>query len=165
MKVADGESMKFKIILVLLSVLILSFILGNFINIYKPLKIALKENDLSKKKYILCKVTRVTGFDWLLIKDEYGNDTSEYINIIGPSPFNTFKLSYNFETAGNTFIFYVKEKNIVHYEEMRENGIEYVITGWDILYPVKHLNMRIFDFLFNSKYITEFDLLTVRVSA
>ena len=127
-------------------------------NFYIPreiLKTAVKENKLKSEKYILCKQYRVTGFDWLLIKDEEGEKVHELINIVGPTP-GELGLKYEFEIAYNTFVFYVKEKKMVYSEATRQDEIEYVATGWDILYPVKHGNFP--NIISSNKYITSKDV-------
>jgi len=126
---------------------------------YKPesiLRSAVKEYNLSGENYILCQRERTTGFDWVLIKNEDGKKVrGEYCNVIGANPFDDFTFKHEFITAGNTFIFYIDEKQINYSEEMRMDIIEYIATGWDILYPVKH---DIFDIFNSKKYITEKDL-------
>ena len=128
-------------------------------NYYQPnlvLKTAVKETELTNTNYILCKRARTTGFDWLLIKNENGEKTDELCNINGPSPFDDYKLDYEFVMADNTFVFYVKEKQMKYSEAVSQDAIEFTVTGWDVLYPVKHSDM--FDFSGERKYITENDL-------
>jgi len=128
--------------------------------IYIPnniLKTGIKESELIDKNYILCQTVKVTGFDWFCIKDEDGNELKEYCHIVGPDPFKTFAFSYNFEMADNIFIFYVKEKRRYYSEEILEDILEYAVTEWDILYPVKQSDIPILN-LFTKKYLTKIAL-------
>jgi len=121
------------------------------------LKTAIKKGKLSGKRYILCKEAWVTGFNWILIRNEMGIRTKKYCNIIGPNPFDDFALKYEFRLGKNTFIFYVEEKNTYYSEELGQNVTEYVATGWDILYPVQH-DEYFYEFWNKSRFITEDDV-------
>ena len=129
-------------------------------NFYMPreiLKTAVKENKLKSEKYILCQAAVVTGFDWVMIQDEYGKKTYEFCNIIGiVDPYIELNLRYEFFLGRNAFIFYIEEKKIYYSEEMREDILEYVATGWDILYPVKHGDFP--NIISSNKYITSKDV-------
>lgn len=122
------------------------------------LKIAVKESELSGKKYILCQIAKTTGFDWLLKKNENGEKTSEYCNIVGLNPFSELELKYEFQISRNIFVFYVKEKTTTFSQATMQDEIEYIVTGWDILYPVKHNDFPIIDLFNSKKFITENDL-------
>jgi hypothetical protein len=124
--------------------------------ILKPLKTAVKESELVGKNYILGEHVSVTGFDWYLIKDENGEEGKEYFNVIGPNPFEEFSLSYDFYVSGNIYIFYITKKRRYYSEKMREDMLEYIVTGWDILYPVRRVCPDNIPFI--NKYITEYDL-------
>lgn len=152
-----------KIIYFCIMVLILAITGVSFYmkNIYTPemiLKTAVKESELVDKRYILCKEAVTTGFEWIMIRNEDGQKTQAYCNIIGAQPFVDYKLKYEFHLAYNTFIFYIEEKNMVYSEVTKQDEIEYVVTGWDILYPVKHSESFVFDIFRTKKYITEDDL-------
>jgi len=130
-------------------------------NLHTPgnaIKAAVVESELYGQDYILCKRARVTGFDWILIKNEDGKKTHEYCNIIGPTPFRELKLEHEFVMANNTFVFYIEEKREYYSEELSVVVLEYVVTGWDVLYPVKHSDFFLFDLFGSKKYITENDL-------
>jgi hypothetical protein len=148
----------------LVSGFILIIFLGAFLyirNIYHPKTIirqAIKESELAEGGYILCKRERVTGFHFSVIKNEKGEKVQEYCNIIGPSPFNDFDFRHNFVMADNTYIFYVEAKNMVYSEVTKQEEIEYTVTGWDILYPVKHSDFVIIDMFYPKKYIVEADV-------
>ena len=141
------------------AVFILSFGVSFFMkNLYLPetiVRTAIKESELTDKSYILCRIDRVTGFDWLLMKNENGERVREYCNIIGSNPFNELKIKYEFEIARNTFVFYVEEKRMSYSDAIAQDATEYVVTGWDILYPVKRDG---FDLFGSKKYITKDDL-------
>ena len=144
-----------------LTVVILALIVGVIFfmrNFYTPdnvIRTAVKESELSGQNYILCKSVIVTGFDWVLIKNEDGKKTNELCNIVGPTPFKELKLDADFVWAQNTYIFYVVEKRMVYSEVTKQEEVEYLVAGWDILYPVKHGFPY---FLSPKKYITEKDL-------
>jgi len=157
-----------KKIILLVALLMLTAVVGMLLymfymkSIYVPpekiLKTAVKKRQLAGKNYILCHSVKVTDFDWFCIKDEDGNELKEYCHIVGPDPFKTFAFSYDFEMADNIFIFYVKEKRRYYSEEILEDILEYVVTEWDVLYPVKHTEFWGFDLFKTSKYITENDI-------
>lgn len=149
----------FAIIIFILLYSLIQGVLFYMGNLYIPnatiLRTAIKEKDLFGKQYILCKVERTTGFDWRVIKNEAGMRTIDLCNVIGSNPFE-LGLTYEFELADNTFIFYVEKKNTYYSDELAQEVIEYVATGWDILYPVKHDEYTNF---FNiSKFITVDDV-------
>lgn len=127
------------------------------LNIPKTMLItAVKEHELSGESYILCKRARTTGFDWIIVRNENGEKAYELCNIIGPNPFVELELSYEFAMANNTYIFYIEEKKVYYSEETKQDTTEYRVTGWDILYPVKHSDVPI---LFGTKkYITKSDI-------
>ena len=158
-----------KKILLYLLIAVIIFIIGaisgvSFFmrNIYTPetiIKTAIKKselNDLSVKKYILCKRAVTTGFDWLMIKDEDSKKTSTFCNIIGVNPFTDLNL--NLGWVDNTFIFYIEKKKMIYSEATKKDELEYVVTGWDILYPVKR--DELFDLFNSKKYITSRDVIT-----
>ena len=125
-----------KIICLLLPfVLILGFIvyMRNFHMPAIPLKEAVKKSELADKKYIICEPTHIDGFDWYLIQDVEGRTLKAPCNIIGAYPFTELEVGHEFATAGNKFIFYVTEKKTAN-----NSANEYLVTGWDILYPVKN---------------------------
>jgi len=127
-------------------------------NIYTPetiLKTAVTKNELFDKNYILCKAAATTGFAWRMVKDEDGKKTSIYCNIIGANPFDELNLHGEFGWADNTFVFYIEEKKMIYSEATKQDEVEYIVTGWDILYPIKHSNFV--DLFSSKKYITSRD--------
>jgi len=48
---------------------------------------------------------------------------------------------------------------MVYSEATQQDETEYVVTGWDILYPVKHSDFFVFDLFRTRRYITENDLI------
>ena len=135
-----------------------SFFMKNFSEPKIIIKTAVKENALSDKNYILCKQAVTTGFNWIMVKNEDGQTTQTYCNIAGAQPFTDINLKHEFSLADNTFVFYVEEKNMVYSEATSQNELEYVVTGWDILYPVKHSELFVFDLFKTKKHIIEDDL-------
>lgn len=134
-------------------------IIINIIGISKgedALKTAIKKEDLKGSKYILCKSVLVTGFNWLAVEDEKGKMPPTYCIITGADPQSELKLSYEFMSAGNTFIFYVNERKEYYSEELKEKCVEYIVDGWDILYPIK--KGVPWDYIVRRKYITKNDV-------
>ena len=119
------------------------------------IRTAVREKEVTDGNYILCKRTVTTGFDWALIRDEYGNASNEVCNIVGANPFYELNLKADFVFSENIYVFYIEEKNTYYSEEMKMDMLEYVVTGWDILYPVKHGGLNLFS---PRKYITDKDL-------
>lgn len=118
-------------------------------------KTAIKENEL-EGIYILCVRERITGFDWRIVSENDLGAKNDLCNISGPSPFDDLDLKHDFVIADNTYIFHVVERNEVYSDELGEMITEYVVSGWDILYPVRH--EVIFGLLKSPKYILESDL-------
>ena len=151
--------MKKMIVIATVTVSIILVFLGVYLYyayIYTPeniLREARKESEITEERYILCRLDRVTGFDWLVIQDESGEEAREFINITGANPIGELMLSYEFEMGDNVFIFYVEERIDGYSEEMGQNTVEYVVTGWDILYPVRR-----FAFFSPRRYIVETDV-------
>jgi hypothetical protein len=98
---------------------------------------------------------RVTGYSWQIVMDETGNVKPIYCIITDVDPERELRLRYEFMTANNRFIFYPIERKEYYSEELRESIVEYVVSDWDILYPVKHGNTR--DILPVSWHITKTD--------
>ena len=147
-----------KIILIAATLLIagLSLYLSNF---YKPdgiLKTAVRERELSDENYVLCKRMVTTGFDWVMVKDEDGNKTYTFCNISGVSPFADLNLNADFVFGNNTYVLYFEEKEMVYSEASGKDELEFVVTGWDILLPIKRNTLL--DLFCTSKYITKNDL-------
>jgi len=137
-------------------VLILSGVYLFFAHFHTPENIireALKENALTERRYILCQLHRVTGFDWVLVQDENGEEVYDFIYITGANPIAEHKLSYEFEMGRNTYIFYVEEKNEGHLDYLGLETTEYIVSGWDILYPVRRVT-----FISPRRYITLADI-------
>lgn len=115
------------------------------------IKNALHYNDLKDKKYIICKYERVTGYNYELI-NENGKRVHKYCRLKGVELGS--ELSYDFLISGNNFIFYVVEKKQYYDEELGEEVTEYIVDGWDILYPVNRDSL----FNFTPKYVIKNDL-------
>lgn len=121
--------------------------------------ITIDEANLREQPYIICKPVRTTGFDWLMVQDEDKNENIKYVIINGTDPMNELKAGYEFSVTPNRFIFYVVEKN-ERYSEMLYEHIEYVVDGWDILYPVSHGGIIYDLFGLHPRYIIQADLLS-----
>lgn len=104
----------------------------------ESLKAAVYNNKIRISHYIICNIARVTGYEWQIIYDSAEIDDHRYCNIINIDPITELNLSYDFLTMNNSFVFYVDERMEYYSEELKENVITFSVTGWDILYPVKH---------------------------
>ena len=125
----------------------------------ETIKTSVKYESLLDKKNILCITQRTTGFDWILIRDEYGNEDRQSIWITGVAvPQGDIGLTQDFILGWNTFVFYVEERRVVYCELLRESVIEYVVSGWDVLYPIRRDSANPFNWISSRKYMTEADL-------
>ena len=100
-------------------------------------KTAVNEGDLSGKKYIICEREATTGFSWRLIRDENGQPSRKCCIITGEDPYEELNVNGNFWFADNRFVFYVVDQKW-HEDESIGDHTEYIVSGWDILYPVDH---------------------------
>jgi len=135
--------MKNKIVIAIISIVIITIVglilwMKNSVSSDEILKTAVREQELPDGEYILCKEARVTGFDWMVVHNGQGEKIQEFCKITGSNPFEEVPLSYEFSMAHNIFVFHVVEKKIFYSDEMKQDCVEYVVSGWDILYPVKH---------------------------
>ncbi|MDR1687958.1 MAG: hypothetical protein LBS21_05020 [Clostridiales bacterium] len=154
-----------KAIVGMLFFLLMLFIISNLPAFIKPdkiLKSAIFYSGLGKQNYILCQPCGVTGFEWRLIGGTGANNAFDYCIVKGEDPLGELKPKYEFMTAGNTFVFYVEEKRTSFSEAINEDASEYVVSEWDILYPVRHDDFFMFDLFGSKKYITETDILEKR---
>jgi len=129
-------------------------------NIHVPdgvIREAVRRSDLTDRNYILCRRERTTGFDWIMIRDEHGRRVNELINIAGPVPWD-IGLYHGFVMANNTYVFYVEEVRKVHSEAINEYSFEYVVSDWDILYPIRRESLPLEMFCQSWRFITEDDL-------
>jgi hypothetical protein len=155
---------KLKIFLLVLTIILL-IPMGTLVfmrYIYVPrgiLKTAIKENKIDSDSYILARQVWVTGYEWVCIQNLSGERISELCNIIGANPLFDLNLGAEFELAKNTFIFYVEERKEYYCEKTHLNIVEYYVSGWDILFPVKHSDL---DFFGSRWHITEDDVSTWR---
>lgn len=138
-----------KKMIIVLSVLVGIFIILGIViwkNDHTRLRKSVKLEDLTGKTFILCKYYWVTGFDWEMIRNTKGEDTSEFVTITGVDPWDEIRWSMLFPVGENIFVFYVEEEREYHSEVTKRLCTEYIVSGWDILYPVKHF------FPFGSKW-------------
>jgi len=120
------------------------------------IKVAVIEKDIKGTNYILCEPVDTTGFTWRVIKNEEGNVKNQLCNIIGILPKDDLKLNTEFLMANNVYVFYVIDFDEYYSEELQEQCVNYTVSGWDILVPVKH--GRIDSFFESKKYITSKDV-------
>ena len=98
-------------------------------------KEAVRGNAINADMYILCKWARTTGFSHVMIRDENGAREDIPILVTGTIPDN--ELSYEVLISDNTYILYVVDVKHYYSEEIEDIMTEYVVDGWDILYPIK----------------------------
>jgi hypothetical protein len=80
----------------------------------------------------------VTGYNYVIIKDENSYPTYRYCVIKGATPDD--ELSYEFMIGENKYAFYVDETRTYYSEELQEDVFEITVSGWDVLYPAKRDN-------------------------
>lgn len=110
--------------------------------------------DYPGDNVIWCKPIKTTGFDWEVV----AGDENRCCNIKGPDPMNDIPFKYDFEISDNIYIFYVKEKTYDPEYFVGGENLEYTVSGWDILYPVKRGNM-ITGIFKSQRYILKSDLM------
>ncbi|MDO4788551.1 MAG: hypothetical protein Q4A19_05285 [Johnsonella sp.] len=148
---------KNKIIVIFILVICIFNLLRRVFVLEPIIKTAIRREDI-KGKYIVCKSVRTTGFDWYVTEATEGLRSKAYCNIVGPIPWD-YSLPYEFEISSNLFVFYVDEQREYYSEEIREEMLEYMVSGWDIIYPVHRDGYSGIEFLVKSpKYILESDL-------
>ena len=109
--------------------------------------VALK--DLEGKQYIICDWVQVTGANYYIIQDENGNQPEDpYCVVTGACPEK--ELSYDFMVF-NKFVIYYSEKKPVDFDGI--DTIEYIATGWDVLYRIKHGN----PFIYAPNHVLKYD--------
>jgi len=131
--------------------LLISYILWNII-LYQGLAIpfgsvdnndeivkrAVRKIDLTGEKYIVGKYVAITGYNYRLVRNEEGMFSRKLVRVTGLGILPEHEVNYDFLTAGNSFVLYVTEKKEYYDEELGEKIVEYVVCGWNVLYPVKH---------------------------
>jgi len=120
-------------------------------------KTAVKRRELRGKEYIICKWEATTGYNFQLIQDENGRRSNKLCLVTGPNPEN--ELIYDFLIANNTYVLFIIEKKPYHFDGAI--CVEYIVDGWDVLYPVKR------DTLFNitPKYVLMDELISIESDA
>lgn len=119
-----------------------------------PVKVAKKQNDLNNKEtYILVKAEATTAYQWLIVGDnEKLYETALPVELKGNYP----KLKFDIKSGNNTYVCYGKYDNdtvnIAGY-----NNKVFDVTGWDILYPVRH--NHIWDWIiFSNHFLFTFEI-------
>lgn len=126
------------------------------INAQPIIKTAVKKRNLPKNEtFVICELVPVTGFDWKIISTNEINKKDTWCTIVGPTPLD-LNLEIDFLTSSNSYVFYVANVREYYSIEIDGTAIEYTVTGWDILYPVRRESML--TFLKTPKYILESDL-------
>ena len=103
-----------------------------------PVKEAVFPWEIEDRPYVICQPVLTTGFEWFMTVDGEGEDDGGYCVITGANPTAELGLNYPFCVSKNNYIFYVEEKK--EYCLEGDDGVytEYIVSGWDILYPVRH---------------------------
>ena len=143
-------------IFIFIAIVLLLLFIDRSIWITEPI---VKKSVLKKEldgTYILCQRERVTGFDWRVVSGYDSRIQNEYCNISGSNPLEELSLKYDFLIANNTYVFYVEERKEYYSEKMHEMVVEYVVSDWEILYPVRHGTIE--GLLKSPNYILESDL-------
>ena len=99
-------------------------------------KKALSPREINDEKYIIGEWVAITGYNYRLSKDENGKRTKKLCRVTGATPES--EITYDFLTTGNSFIMYVIEIKQYYDPNFSEEITEYVVDGWDVLYPAKH---------------------------
>lgn len=121
-------------------------------------KVAISEKTIKNEPYIICNETLVTGFEWVMLTDEEGQEYTpfKYVVLKGEALENVPSFASAAEGGDeNVFVFYIKGKQI-EYDDVRGEHLVYFVDDWDIIYPVKRI--RLFSFLESRRYITYNDL-------
>jgi hypothetical protein len=147
---------KLKWIAIILILFVVIFIISNLI----PIKMAVNRDAKFIKKSnnfedaIICKNEQVTGATWAMIGNKNGlfaDNKGEYIHIEGSTPENA--LNSSLLKTPNKYIFYGKftGNRTVDGEKNRV----FLVSAWEIVYPVKRDTIR--GFFTSSKYLNIFD--------
>lgn len=105
--------------------------------------------------YIICTWTQTTGYNWVISSSKGLGEEHAFCLISGPTPLD-LNLKYDFLISNNKYVFYVSNTREYYSSERQEDVIEYTVSGWDVLYPVRRESM--ITLLKNPKYILENDL-------
>lgn len=147
---------KSKVLMIVILVLVVLLLFFAASITWAPrVKRAVRKSELDGD-YILCTWARVTGFEWY-VESGYEGSRNEYCNIVGPSPLTELDLKYDFLIEGNVYVFYVEERREYYSDVLGETVPEYLVSGWDILWPVRH--GPLFERLKSPGYILQSDLL------
>jgi len=118
--------------------------------------VAVDKEEIEPAKYVICRPSMTTGADWVALEDDRG-EVNEMCYIRGSKPFGGLALSGDITRAENMYVFYVEEKRRVYCELADAEVLEYVVSNWDILYPIKR-DLVFFEFLRSKRYITHRDI-------
>ena len=149
-------AIRFIIIVIIIGVIVVTIGYCKILDSQDSVKKAIRIEDISPDQdYILAKMIRTTGYDWELVEEDYKQSQYRlFCNIRGPNP-DDLHLEYIFWSCDNTYVFYVLECREYFNEEANELSLEYIVSGWDILYPV---NRGGFGLLRTNKHITSKDI-------
>ena len=91
--------------------------------------------DIKKREYIICRGVSITGYNYSLVRDENGKmQHNKFCLVSGTIPENV--LSYDYYSL-NTYVCYVTDKKQYYSDIVGEELTEYIVDGWDVLYPSK----------------------------
>ena len=136
---------------------VIVFVLFSALSLSQPIvKTAIRKNRLPEnEEYVICRWTQTTGYNWIISSSKGLGEKHTFCRINGPTPLD-LDLKYDFLISSNKYVFYVTDVREYYSDELHEDVIEYTVSGWDILYPVRRESM--ITFLKTPKYILESDL-------
>lgn len=90
--------------------------------------------------YVMCKFTRVTGYDWEIWGTNVKSEKYTYCRLEGAGyeDFQDFGFHPEFLRTNTVFLFYVTGYEERFDEQLDENVIYYKIHDWDVKFPVWH---------------------------
>lgn len=101
-------------------------------------KRAIKEDALIKSnaQYVLCERAQTTGYDWFAKQEGSGEWINANCRITGQNPLDVgFQDQYLI--GNNVFVMYWDHKRTYRSEALQIDIVEYEVTDWTVLAPVK----------------------------
>ena len=107
-------------------------------------KSTVKRSDLKDETYIICRKGPVGWGHYSLIQDENGKRKIPFIErpvfVTGDVGYGGI-LDFDFQFFNEHYVFYVVEKKVRYCPLEGKELPEYIVDGWDILYPAKRLDL------------------------
>jgi len=137
-------------------IIVFLFLIAVFVYNILPEKYAVKREDLlnSNEAYYLVEWVRTTGIEWMIVGDQTGlYSEAKYAMLIGEVP--DIVSNYSIATARNTYVCYGEYIGEKENTILGETLSEYIMIGWDILYPIKRNTVLPF---WPSSYLSRMDM-------